>query len=70
MYGSTARIEPSATPSLIIAAKRSDIRLARSTIIRRIGSGRALSAEERSNGPRSESWNSTSVAAADEILCQ
>ena len=57
-------------PSEIIAAKRSETRLARSTMAMRIGSGRALSAEERSSGPWSESWNSTSVAAAEEIFCQ
>ncbi len=64
MNGSTGRIEPSAMPSEIIEAKRSDTRSECLTISIRIGSGTAASAEVRSSGPYSESWYSARAAAA------
>jgi len=51
MKGSTGRMEPSAMPSEIIEANRSEIRLECCTISSRIASGRAERAEERSRGP-------------------
>ena len=51
MNGSTGRIDPSAIPSEIIEAKRSETRFDCSTITWRICSGSAVSAVVRSRGP-------------------
>ena len=68
MNGSTGRNEPSAIPSEIIDANRSEIRLECSTITTRICSGRAVSAEVRKSGPCSDNWNSPKAAAQADSL--
>ena len=52
-----------------MAENRSDTRLHWASMSWRMFSGSALIAEVRSKGPPSDTWNSTSAAAAEQSFC-